>query len=235
MYVLSIENIGKKLNFYRKQQNISLEAMGNRISKSKATISKYEKGDILPDILTLLEICNVLNIDITQILEQEMSKTNIKNPFKCNQLFLYYITNKKIIASVIELNELDDTIEAKFYNDIKKDKSDCAYFYNGQLDYDSSTVYIHLNNKCTNNSKLEYVDIVTSMPWSNKFTVCKFFLLGLTPNGLPVVKKGIISKQQLSIEKIKNYMDVLTLSKSETKEILNDNMWILKNKNYYEF
>lgn len=235
MYNLSIESIGKQLNFYRKKQNISLEELGKRISKSKATVSKYEKGDILPDILTLLEICNVLNIDISQILEQKISKDIQKNPFKHNSLFLYYITNKKIIMSIIEINECDEKLEINFYNDIKKSKNDCAYFYKGYLDYDSSTAYIHLNNKCANTTKLEHVDIVISIPWNNNFTACKYFLLGLTPNGLPVVKRGIISKNQLSVEEFKKYMDILTISKLETKEILNDNMWILKNKDYYEF
>ena len=235
MYNLSIESIGKQLNFYRKKQNISLEELGKRISKSKATVSKYEKGDILPDIMTLLEICNVLNIDISQILEQKISKNILNNPFKHNSLFLYYITNKKIIMSIIEISEFDERVEVTFYNDIKKSKNDCAYFYKGHLDYDSSTAYIHLNNKCANTTKLEHVDIVASIPWNNNFTACKFFLLGLTPNGLPVVKKGIISKNQLSVEELKKYMDVLTISKLETKEILNDNMWILKNKDYYEF
>lgn len=95
MYNLSMENIGTKLNFYRKKQNISLENLGKQISKSKATVSKYEKGVILPDIITLLEICNVLNINISQILEQTTPINKIKNPFKNNTLFLYYITNRK--------------------------------------------------------------------------------------------------------------------------------------------
>lgn len=235
MYNLSIENIGKQLNFYRKKQNMSLEVLGNQISKSKATISKYEKGDILPDIVTLLEICNVLNIDISQILEQQPSNIIPQNPFKCNSLFLYYITNKKIIASIIDLCEQTNAIEVTFYNDIKKSKTDCAYFYKGYLENDSSTIYIHLNNKCANSSRLECVDIISPIPWSNIFTVCKFFLLGLTPNGLPVIKKGIFSRKQLSIEELKEYMCSLTISKLEAKEIMNDNMWILKNKNYYEF
>lgn len=137
--------------------------------------------------------------------------------------------------SIIEIIECDRKMEINFYNDIKKSKNDCAYFYKGYLDYDSSTVYIHLNNKCVNATKLEHVDIVASIPWNANFSVCKFFLLGLTPNGLPVIKRGIISKNQLTVEKLKKYMEILTISKSEAKEILNDNMWILKNKNYYEF
>lgn len=159
------------------------------VFKSKATISKYEKGDIIPDIITVLEICNVLNIDITQILEQKISPKEINNPFKCNSIFLYYISNNKIIMSIAEFNTYDGKIEINFYNDIKKTKVDCAYFYKGSLDYDGEIVYFHLNNKCSDFVKLEYVDIVASIPWNNNFSICKFFLLGLTPNRLTCRKK----------------------------------------------
>lgn len=189
MYNLSMENIGKKLNFYRRKRNLSLETLGNLILKSKATLSKYEKGDITPDIITVLEICNALDLDITQILEQKISPSVINNPFKSNSLFLYYISNNKIIMSIAEFDEYNGKIDVNFYNDIKKVKDDCAYFYKGTLDCDGEIVYFHLNNRCSDFVKLEYVDIVASIPWNNNFSICKFFLLGLTPNRLACCKK----------------------------------------------
>lgn len=137
--------------------------------------------------------------------------------------------------SIIEIDKLGEKLEVIFYNDIAKFKNNCAYFYKGYLDYDGSIAYFNLNNKCINVSKLEHVTISVPLPWNNNFNVCKFFLLGLTPNGLPVVKRGILSKKQLSEEELEKYISILTISKEDTKQILVDNMWILKNKDYYEF
>lgn len=47
------EEIGKKINIYRRAKKMTLEELSQRVCKSKSTLSKYEKGAISIDIETL--------------------------------------------------------------------------------------------------------------------------------------------------------------------------------------
>ena len=67
MSELSME-IGKKIRYFRTGKNKTLEELAAAVCKSKATLSKYEKGDIVIDIETLYEIADALQIHIDQLL-----------------------------------------------------------------------------------------------------------------------------------------------------------------------
>lgn len=60
--------IGKHIRGMRKKRNMTLEELAVRVHKSKATISKYEKGEISVDIETLYEIADALHIHVEQLL-----------------------------------------------------------------------------------------------------------------------------------------------------------------------
>ena len=53
MYDIDMNNLGQRLREYRKAKNITIEELGNLIGKSKATVNRYETGEILMDILTV--------------------------------------------------------------------------------------------------------------------------------------------------------------------------------------
>lgn len=60
--------VGKRIRGMRKKRDMTLEELAAEIHKSKATISKYEKGEISVDIETLYEIADVLHIHVEQLL-----------------------------------------------------------------------------------------------------------------------------------------------------------------------
>ena len=62
----SIET-GKKIRYFRTGKNMTLEELAAAVCKSKATLSKYEKGEIVIDIETLYEIADALEIHIDQL------------------------------------------------------------------------------------------------------------------------------------------------------------------------
>lgn len=53
-------HVGKMIRKYRKAANLTLQQLADAIHKSRATICKYENGDISMDIETLYEISQVL-------------------------------------------------------------------------------------------------------------------------------------------------------------------------------
>lgn len=67
MYNVSKITIDETLRKYRKIKHLSLDYVGDKISKTKATVSKYERNEIIPDFITILELCNVLDCKIENI------------------------------------------------------------------------------------------------------------------------------------------------------------------------
>lgn len=57
----------KMIRKYRKAANLTLQQLADAIHKSRATICKYENGDISMDIETLYEISQVLQVSVPQL------------------------------------------------------------------------------------------------------------------------------------------------------------------------
>lgn len=239
MYDVENNDFSKKIKYYRKSRDMTLEELGNIISKTKATVSKYEKGEIIPDSKTILEICNALDISISQLFPKKRSNTTseeYKNPFNKNTIYMYYYTENLLITSVIELIEEDTKIKVKYYNgvkDIKKYAKNTSYFYEGTLTCDKLIGYIDLLNISSQNELFEKVQIVFFIPWTKEFEMTNSFIMGLTPNVNPVVKKGIISTKPIT--DFDKYQEDMRITDEELKEIKNNNIWILNKKNYDHF
>lgn len=60
--------IGRRIRGMRKKRNLTLEELAAEIHKSKAAVSKYERGEISIDIETLYEIADALHIHVEQLL-----------------------------------------------------------------------------------------------------------------------------------------------------------------------
>ncbi len=238
MYNLSNINIGNKIKEIRLSRGLSLEALGKKICKTKATISKYEKNEISIDIFTLLEICNALDCNIANIFHENSENPNTystANPFKCDKLFVYYITGRKPIVSVIELSLENGKTLVKLYKavkDINKYASNYSYVYSGELTHSNTLVYVTLSNNLSSN-QLEKVNITVNFPWSEDTNTFSALISAITPNTLPVVKKCIISKQ--AITNLADYKDDLLITEDELKSISENNAWILENHNHNHF
>ena len=238
MYDIDKINFGQRLREYRKTRELSLEDLGSKINKSKATISKYEANQIIPDVITVLKICNALEITISQLFPSFKieNSSNNKNPFSSNILYLYYYTDDMLITSVMELKEEKNMTYATLFNgirNIKKYASENAYSYSGTLEADKTIGYFNLTNTASPDKIYEKIQISFNIPWFNKIEITNFFILGLTPNSAPIVKKGIISTSP--IEDLNKFEEDLKISSYEIFKLQHNNGWILENKNYAHF
>ncbi len=68
-----MENISKymggRIRTFRKLRKMTLQQLADAISKSRATVSKYETGEIALDIQTLYEISTVLDVPLGKLVE----------------------------------------------------------------------------------------------------------------------------------------------------------------------
>ena len=61
------QHIGGRIRAYRKEQKMTLQQLADKIHKSRATVSKYENGEITLDIETLSEISDALHVSLSQL------------------------------------------------------------------------------------------------------------------------------------------------------------------------
>lgn len=229
MYSIENLSVGKIIRKYRKIKHLSMEQVGKIIGKTKATISKYEKDEIIPDFLTTLEICNVLNVSLDTLFPESLT-TNL--PFNSNCIYMYYLTENKLISSTIEF--INNSNAVRFYNGIKnEDKENCAYYYEGTFEYLENMLYINLKNLSSPRLEMERVQIIISLPLSNSNNCFNCFMTGLTPNYIPTIKKGIITASIL--KETPALVKKLEISKEELREISSNNSWIMNIKLYDEF
>lgn len=71
-FMLDLKNIGVKIRYYRKKKGMTVDQLAAAVCKSKSSISKYESGQIVMDILSLYDIARPLMPTSTKVL---LSKT----------------------------------------------------------------------------------------------------------------------------------------------------------------
>lgn len=63
--------IGDQIKAARKKHGMTQVELGDKIGVKGATVTRYEKGVIIPNFDTLKKIANALRIDITELLSEE--------------------------------------------------------------------------------------------------------------------------------------------------------------------
>ena len=109
--------VGEQIRRYRKAGKMTLQELADAIHKSRATICKYENGEISVDIETLYEISQVLQVSISQLttyLPETAGETAVvpgrgpKNPFfQARRLYFYFYDGRyqRTKDGVIDINE----------------------------------------------------------------------------------------------------------------------------------
>ena len=58
------QHIGSRIRSFRRAQGMTLQQLADKIHKSRASVSKYETGEIVVDIETLYDISQALNVEL---------------------------------------------------------------------------------------------------------------------------------------------------------------------------
>lgn len=111
------KEIGLKIKLLRKQKGLTIQELADAICKSKATVSKYETGQITLDISTLYDIASVLSVSVDQLLYHRAAPATppvgatVPNFFKNQNRFYMYLfdgRNNSVMRSVINVLHVMD-------------------------------------------------------------------------------------------------------------------------------
>lgn len=72
------QNVAKKLTAYRKRANLTQSELAERLNYSDKSISKWERGDGLPDLLVLASLSELYGVPIDEFLKD----SPLKRPFQ---------------------------------------------------------------------------------------------------------------------------------------------------------
>lgn len=113
--------VGAEIRKIRRAQKMTLQELADGIHKSRATVCKYENGEISADVETLYEISQVLGISVSQltkeipgpeIQEPVSMHTTKKSPFfQAKRLYFYFFDGRynRVKDGVIDIVRGDKT------------------------------------------------------------------------------------------------------------------------------
>ena len=228
-------HVGRRIRLYRKMKNITIEVFAGMINKSKATVSKYENGDISIDIETLFIIANKLDISVSQLidLEQEGAETEKNLPvtdgrYEKRRMYMYFYDGRRsrFVRSVIEIGSSveNGVYRANLYSDLEDYSNcyQCKFLYHGTMRrYDTFTNFNFENQ----NNKVEKVFLYAINSFSHNGRMIGMFSGLSTQPILPVSFKFILSPDIM--EENDELKEQLVFTKEDIKQMKKMNMFIV--------
>lgn len=156
--------IGKQIRMYRKVQGLTLQQLADMIHKSRATMSKYETGEITLDVETLYDISSALRINMHQLTDYKPAvQTNlpvkpavstIHSPFfEANRLYFYFYDGryKRLKDGIIDIYKSDNqpgNCKASLsINTVTPNGRSSAVYYTGTVVYSDMLIRFSFVNQ----------------------------------------------------------------------------------------
>lgn len=68
------QKIGKFIAKCRKEKNLTQQELGEKLNVSDRAVSKWERGLNLPDASLMIDLCNILGVNVNELLTGEIIK-----------------------------------------------------------------------------------------------------------------------------------------------------------------
>lgn len=224
--------IGEKIRIFRKRKGMTLEELDKALFKSKATVSKYERGEITLDIITLYEISNILNVNIEQLLflkkESDIPTPSSSNPAffsDINQFYSYVYDGRvnKIMKCVFDIvpTEARTGNNIYMYMNFKdyKNYQDCENTYHGTIDHYDTLTNIVMRNQDTYIEQVSISILASFLDSSTKWGL--FFGISSRPL-MPIAVKMLFSRNIL--KENEELVEQLKISREDIRLLRHYNM-----------
>ena len=109
--------IGSRIREFRKAQGITLQQLADMIHKSRASVSKYENGDIVLDVQTLYDVSAALRVPLSVLTDLSPFHQETPRPasgasgvspfFQAERLYFYFYDGryKRLKDGVIDIHK----------------------------------------------------------------------------------------------------------------------------------
>ena len=113
-------HIGSRIHAFRRERHLTLQQLADLIRKSRATVSKYESGEITLDIETLYDISHALGVELSQLTDFQPPapqtvplpvRTSSYSPFfEASDLYFYFYDGRyhRMKDGLIHVEKTDD-------------------------------------------------------------------------------------------------------------------------------
>ena len=222
MYNLDSYKIGKMIREARKSKGLSVEELANKICKSITTMYKYERDEVIPDLVTILEICNVLELDINDLTIQDRIEVNREtsiNPFPTDTLYIYYLGFGSLAEYRLKITPENGVMKVEFL------LGDDQVYYVGTIESNSDLAFISLKNYYAVNQCFEKLLITINMKFCVDGMNTGVILALREEVNQPVIKKIILSRKKINENEKDEIIKRLNLTESEKANLLKNGYW----------
>ena len=224
-------HVGSRIRLYRKVKHFTLTDLAARIHKSKATLSKYETGEITIDVETLFDIASALGVSVQQLLDWKPEETaepvtgeDSFFPQRCTYVYFYDGRSRRIVRNLLEVNRESGSPAALYYDLASFDRPEnCRNLYYGKAEF-FDTVTNFMFESQSNHS--ERVTLTALNPFDRSTEVLGM-LSGMSRYPLlPISIKCILSSEPLTEDE--SLREELTLTQKDIKLIKKLNMFAVE-------
>lgn len=151
--------LGTNIRTFRKLQNMTQKELAQRLRRSLACISKYEKGGVAIDTFTVYEIAEALSVSPQVLLPDEdiLQQNNLPHPqfpgiFRERNVYLYIYVGERRAVVVCRVEIQHDSSSVVIYVEPKdaKDSKCCRYLMTGSIVVCETNVVISATNLLLN-------------------------------------------------------------------------------------
>lgn len=156
------KEIGKKIRSFRKTRGLTVQALAQKIFRSKATLSKYESGGISIDLLTLYKIAEALSVHVEQLLyipPKQVSMLAKERPLaffsNSNRFYSYFFDgrNNRVVSCIIDMIPQEEAARFKtiLYMNVRDMNryQECENTYWGYTEHFDALTSMVLKNQAT--------------------------------------------------------------------------------------
>lgn len=228
---ISIE-IGRQIRDFRKKRKMTIHDLAGIISKSKATVSKYENGEIVLDIQTLYEIADALHVHVEQLLYCRPDRTPISSNGArpaffdgASQFYSYVFDGRvnRLIRCIFEVLSETEPSRYKIMMYMNFEDYDnyhnCENTYWGYIEHYDALTNIVMTNQDTPMEQVTASILASFLDADTKWGL--FFGISSRPL-MPIAAKMLFSKRRLKEDE--DLIRELKISKEDIRLLRHYNM-----------
>lgn len=112
--------IGNKILQLRKKNNITQEELAEKIGVARQTISKWELGEISPDLKQSKELAKIFNVTLDELVDNDISETLVSKISNTEKLAGIIINILKVLGILFIIFLVIDVVSLILFTVIKK-------------------------------------------------------------------------------------------------------------------